>query len=132
MTENRSWRGLIKLADGHILQGRIANAIKSQDADTETLEFDFAPDWEGGPVTARMVNRVPTLDRPPHPDAPYPEVVAYFQGWQKRHPDVDLQAVLDAAVAHVCGLLNEIPGVQIDPSAIDTRLDRLPTEEPSQ
>ncbi|AXQ62903.1 hypothetical protein SEA_ANGELIQUE_72 [Gordonia phage Angelique] len=69
-----------------------------------------------------LVNRVPTLHRPPHQDAPYPEVLAYWQGWQQRHPDVDLQAVFDAVVALVCGLLNEIPGVQIDPAAIDTDL----------
>ncbi|QDM56420.1 hypothetical protein PP515_gp73 [Gordonia phage Sidious] len=79
-----------------------------------------------------IVNRVPTLQRPPTENAPYPAVLAYWQGWQKRHPDVDLQAVFDAAVAHVCGLLNEIPGVQIDPTAIDTRLNLTTREDPSQ
>ena len=76
-----------------------------------------------------IVNRVPTLHRPPTDNAPYPEVFAYWRGWQNRHPDVDLQAVFDAVVAHVCSLLNDIPGIQIDPSSIDTSLDFLPTEE---
>ncbi|QLF84219.1 hypothetical protein SEA_PYTHEAS_80 [Gordonia phage Pytheas] len=83
-------------------------------------------------IPRHIVNRVPTLHRPPTEDAPYPEVLAYWSGWQQRHPDVDLQAVFDAVVAHVCGLLNEILGVQIDPAAIDTRLDLMPTEEPNQ
>lgn len=79
-----------------------------------------------------IVNRVTTLHRPPHQDSPYDEVLTYWRGWQRRHPDVDLQAVIDAAVGHVCAQLNEIPGVNIDPAQIYTRLDFLHPEETHQ
>lgn len=70
----------------------------------------------------RIVNRVPTLDRPPRPDALYADSLAYWQGWQKRHPDVDLQAAVDLAVADMCAQLNEIAGIRLDPATIDTDL----------
>ncbi|QOC56001.1 hypothetical protein SEA_CLOWN_3 [Gordonia phage Clown] len=49
-----------------------------------------------------IVNRVPTLHRPPGPDATMPEIIAY---WQRRHPAIDWAATIDTALLEVAILL---------------------------
>ena len=65
----------------------------------------------------RVVNRVTSLHRPLPPDAPFADVVAY---WQKRMPEVDMIAIANEALVRTFALICDAFGV--DAETIDAGL----------
>ncbi|UAJ16245.1 hypothetical protein SEA_MALIBO_69 [Gordonia phage Malibo] len=59
----------------------------------------------------RVVNRATSLHRPLPPDAPFADVVAY---WQKRMPAVDMVAIANEALARSFAMLCEYVGISTD------------------
>ena len=59
----------------------------------------------------RVVNRVTSLHRPLPPDAPFADVVAY---WQKRMPEVDMVAIANEALAQTFALICGAVGIDAD------------------